>query len=305
MAIAANLANPIPQEALPGQLLDVIGEITFEKTGVSDKGWLAGISWVPEPCLSLRTSDVDVCTRIDYVAVPRLCEPAVTQTAFTVYDAFKGATLEFDAEDIAEILDGRTTRKLSAAFAAELITGNASGGMSLSSQATAPTGLAFGSAATPVYNAFAVIESELARRLRGSQGTIHLPPGMLAEAVFHVELERRDGRWYTPLGNLVIADSGYLDPVQPDGGGGASAAGEDWIYASGPVRYRKTAPKPVDDGNIGSTMTTYTGTEDIRSADYQSFRTHNDMVRFMDVHGIFQFDPCPVTAVLATYSDGS
>lgn len=306
MALPVRIAAPVPQVQLTtGRLLDVINEIQFE--GVTngdadvDLRWLQGITWRPEPTHALYGSDVDVCTRIDYTATPRLCDPWITQTAFSVYDAFKAASLEFTPEEAQAIIEGRVTRKVSAAFAKELLDGAISGDRSLSNQAHPPFLRAFASAATPIWYCLSVLEDDLARTLRGQAGMIHMPPGLLAQAVESYELIRGDdGQYRTPLGHQVVADAGYVDAIAP-GGNAASAASTEWVYASGPVLYRRSAVRMVDGGNIGSTMTTYTGREDLRSADYVGFRTHDDMTRYADVFGIFQFDPAPVSACLASY----
>jgi hypothetical protein len=146
-----------------------------------------------------------------------------------------------------------------------------------------------------------VLEDDLARTLRGQTGMIHMPPGLLGQACESYDLEMGvDGQYRTPLGHVVVADAGYVDALAP-GNNAASAASTEWVYASGPVLYRKSGIRMVDGGNIGSTMTDYTGREDLRSADYTGFHTRNDMVRYADVFGIFQFDPAPVTACLASY----
>lgn len=307
MALPLHVVSRITQPQLTaGTLLSSISEIDLGPVTNGDRPvdsrWLNGITWQPEPNFALYSNDVDVCVRVDFTQTPRVCDAAITQSAFSVYDAIKAATIEYRPEEIEEMVLGRVTRKLSAAFARELLAGSISGDRSLSSVAHAPFRRTFASAATPIWYTLAVLEDDLARVLRGTQGTLHLPPGMLGQAcTTYGVCMKDDGNFYTPLGNLVISDAGYAGSPQPAGQGANNSLLNDWVYASGPVRYRRSAPQMVDGGNIGSTMTTYTGREDLRSADYTGFRTHDDMTRFADVYGIFQFDTAPVTACLASY----
>ncbi len=53
----------------------------------------------------------------------------------------------------------------------------------------------------------------------------------------------------------------------------------------------------VDGGIIGSSMTSYLGTDIPANT---TFKTRDRITRLVDVYGIFQFDTAPVTAVLAS-----
>lgn len=307
MALPALPLPQVDQTLLPARsrLLAVIDEFPVEGSevgGAQANRWAAGgVTWQPEPCLPLFTGDIDVCTRVDFTDFPRTCEPAITQTAFTVYDAFQASMLDLKVEEMEEILAGRVTRKLSAAFASELLTGAASGDRALRKDATAPTQRALSSAAAPIWYVLAVLEDELARRLRGTKGIIHLPPMFLAQAKATYGVALEGDRWVTPLGNLVIPDAGYIAAEgaggQPEGGGGAAAAGQGWVYASGPVEFRMTEARTVDGDNIGSTITSFTGRE---NAAQSVFTSRNVSKRFRSLVGLLRWDPCPVTAALAS-----
>lgn len=308
--------NPPGVEPVPrGRLLDAIptivphGAINGDRE-VEERWAVAGVTWQPEPCQALFSMDVNVCARIDHTDIPHVCEAAITQTAFSVYEAFYGSALEYSPEALAAIALSRITVKLSAAFATELITANISGanGLALSKSATQPPALTFGTTA-PLYRALPILENELAARLRGGKGIIHMPPGMLEQAVYQCEVElNADGVFETPVGNLVVADAGYVNMAKPVGSATAGTPGTtDWVYASGMVRYAKSGIISVDGGNIGSSLTNYTGRENLTGIDpaQSSFKSRDAMIRYFDVLGILIFDPCPVTAALVTYSENS
>lgn len=302
MALPKHVVSRIPQTPVPrGRLLDIAAPIDLDPATNGNRTvplrWINGITWQPEPCYALRAMDVDACARIDFNGPPHACDAALTQTPFAVWDAFRGASLEFTPAEIEELLAGRFTLKMSAAFASELLTAAASGDRALRKSATVPT-VAPG-AAQPIYNALAIIEAELAIRLQGARGMVHVPPSLLGEAISKAAicLDPTTGQWETVTGHQVVADAGYEGAPQPTGFGAAATSGQAWIYASGPVRYAATAPAMVDDGNVGSTITNFTSLESA-----PTFTTHDDILRYRDAAGIFQFDDCPVTAVLASYS---
>lgn len=277
LIIGRRPVTPVPR----GRLLDVLSR--FDVPGnVSDR-WLGGVTWTPTECLDLLLTDVEVCNRVDLTDNPRDCVAPITQSAFNVYDAFQGSTLEYTREEIEEEITYRMPTLVSAAFATELISGATSGGRGLADDAHAPTEAAFGTV-LPVWQALAALESDLARTIGGAQGVIHLPPGMLAQGVTEYGFRLENGQYETPLGHKVVADAGYVDAAAPNGQV-ASGAGEDWVYASGPVEYQMTEPMTINGPEMASGFD----------------RTRNTLTMFREVAGILVFDPCPVVAVLATY----
>lgn len=265
---------PLPR----GRLLDLI-----PSTG-EEVRWFNGVSWTPWPSRGLLTQDVDACNPDPSTDIDRYCVPAVDQPTFRLLDALTASALEFTPAELTTLLADRFALITSWAFASELLSGAASGGNALSKAAHAPTGMAFGAAATPVWNALAVIEADLALTLYGGAGIIHMPPSMM---VIAQEYLVPDGnRWTTPSGHLVVFDGGYTNAPPPEGEA-ASAAGEDWIYASGPVAHALTSPKLV-----GST-------------DDAFYLEKNLYEVYMESYGLLQFDAAPVTAVLASYSQAA
>lgn len=278
---------------LPGthsrRLLDVIKRIPGTDTpegqaAGNNMRWLNGVKFEPWPCRKLQAIASADCSEETLAAITAVCEPAITQKTFQIIDALKASTLEWTVEMLDAYLGLRAQTMMSSVFASELISGTASTGYSLSGSAHAPDDIAFGAAAKPVWEVLAALESELADSIPNQQGLIHMPPGLMSTAVTSYGLSpNANGVFETVNGNLVVSDSGYYQPKQPTGQP-APSAGTDWIYASGPVFYQAT-----DFMGLGIGSETY------------NF-SRNTINRWISGYGILVFDPCPVTAALATYS---
>lgn len=272
----------------PRRLLDVLSRIPNAGDAASPTRWLEGVTWRALVCRELTADTDEVCDPVDFDVDPHdlndtdWCTWQV-QPAFRLADAARADLLSagIDEDEGAAMLVERYNTRMSAMFASELISGAASGGMSLSTVAS-EGGLTFGAAvALPL--AMSRLETEIARRLQGAAGFIHLPPGLLAQAVSNYGLELSDGTWRTPAGNIVISDAGYVDAEEPTGES-QSGTDEEWVYASGPVFFESTAPAVAPSGNTDIGANTWTA--------------------FVHGYGILVFDPCPVTAVLVDYDAG-
>lgn len=271
-------------EMLPQTLLGSISELPLSDDAAIR--WpMRGVSWTPRPCRGGYTAGIDGCTPSNINTSDRpSCEEAVEQAAFSLHDVLLLSTLNAIDIDITALMGERFDGFKSHLFAEELLSGGGSGGMSLAGSATEPDGIAFGDPATPIWNALTVLEAELSQRLLGRTGLIHIAPGLLAQAVTSYGLHLEGGVWRTPLGNRLVTDSGYTAPVAPDGET-ASAAGEDWVYASGPVFYRSTASRALGTPDTGG-----------------RHLLQNKVTQWVSGSGLLVFDPCPVTAVLASYA---
>ena len=262
----------------PRRLLDVLPSL-----GLSEDRWMAGVTWEPTVCRALYTDNETVCATGDINITPIECQPWVVQVPFRIVDAMKYTHLDLTFDEVETRLEAFYNRAVSAAFARELISGAASTGAALSKQATAPVDQAFGSAAVPVWNALATLEEEIALRLQGGVGYIFLTPGLLAQAALSYRLILVGDHWETPSGNWVISDAGFVDPTPPTGQA-ASGVNKDWMYASGPVYVQSSGPTLVGEGS-------------------ETYRfTRDTFIEWIEGYGILVFDPCPVTAVLASYA---
>ena len=274
---------PAPQP-LPARLLDVIPTLP-----VGEQRWMAdGVTWMERPASVTLTRAAAGCAPADVSLTPRGCEDVVIQKAFRLFDALSLATSDWISAHAGSTDLVETFRLyMSAAFATELLTAAASTGHGFDSDAVAPTGLAFGSAATPLWNAIAVLESDLASKLLGTRGYIHLTPGLMSVAISDGLVRWVGDHWETGLGNIVVSDAGYVDAPAPSGES-ASAAGEDWVYASGPVWYLATEPD-VDGGDFTPESWTY---------------STNTVEKWIDASGILVYSPALVSAALAAYARG-
>lgn len=279
---------PLPKTQ-PRRLLDVIeripvGDATDPQAAGNDMRWLNGVKFEPWPCRSLQTVASADCSDETLAAITAVCEPSITQKTFQIIDALKASTLEYTVELLDAYLGVRAQTMMSAAFATELISGTASSGYSLSGSAHAPDDIAFGSAAKPVWEVMAALESDLAKNIPNQRGIIHMPPGLMSTAVTSYGLSvNAQGAFETVNGNIVVSDSGYYQPKQPTGRP-APSAGTDWIYSSGPVFFQATDFMGLGVGNEMINM------------------SRNIINRWISGYGILVFDPCPVSAALATYS---
>lgn len=272
-----------------GLLLDQIPQFPFDDPDAPLRWVGEGVTWQPIACTRDAETIASVgsaCDDTDFFDGDpiRECVAWDEAGAFTIKDRLQGSNLDLTEGELTGLLAERFAAMTSFVFA-NTLTSIVGGVETLPSNASAPQGLAFGSAAQPLYNVLAVFEAELARRQHGRAGIIHLTPGMLAHAITQYGVEWRDGGYYTPVGNLVTVDPGFYNADAPTGRA-ASGAGEEWVYASGWVAYRSSMVdlQQVRKRGVGA-------------------RDHNDIVAFAQSFGILVFDQCLVTAALATYSN--
>ena len=281
---------PLPQPRTRGTLLASID--TLPVTSMADDSnerWLNGFSWSPNYVRDPKFgSALDACGPVDVNGDAMGLSTAFADAAgFRVFDGITTSTLNATTSAALRAgLEARSANWLSWAFARQLATGSATGAsnnLKTAAVGRAPAGVNYGSTATPLYNAFAILETHLATKIHNGAGIIHIPPGLLSNAIDECALEREGDRFYTPSGHLVVADAGYVGMPAPTGAS-ASGSGEDWVYATGPVFYRLIAPEIVG-GELVAV--------DIRT---------NDRTLWIEGYGIVLFEPEIVTAVLASYA---
>lgn len=279
----------LPESPATYGLFDVMSRLDLP-ADVAERWPSLGLRFIPRAVRGAYRNSVAFCADPEVLTtnVPG-CEAYVEQDAFYMYDVLGYSVFDYNISDMDGMLASRFRQMLSNLFARELNDGAGSNGLSLSSTATAPNHVAFGAAAVKLVRAVAVIENELEERLRGRRGVIHMSPGLLTQAIQLCGFDRHDtpegmdvGPWYTPNGNLVVADSGYVSMVQPSGQA-AGGATTDWIYGSGDIFYASTEPELLGD-LIGS---------------FQMNR--NTIKRIVESYGVLLFEPSIVTAVLASY----
>jgi len=252
-----------------------------------DRRWMSGVTWQPCPCTALTKTLADVNSPAATVIAPvRVPLAAITQKPFSIQDVFDVNAIEWDYQfdRVDSDMKDRFFDQVSALFTKELVTGTASTGRSLLTDAHAPSERAFNVSATPAFAAISFLENELARKLFGEAGIIHLSPGIFTLVAWRL-VQRADGSWWTPRGNRVVADSGMVDASAPTGAA-ASGANDDWIYATGDIFYQSTEPELLGD----------------LAREWIDIST-NKVERILQSFGILVWDPCPVTAILASYNE--
>lgn len=281
------MMGPVRSSGLLLNAIDVLPRSADEPAG-DTPWWLHGAAWNPVGLFDPVVAAIDTCSPADFATTAngRSCQAAANQVPFQMFDAFQDTLVDVGPDGgakIDQLLTDRYDQWESWAFARALVgTAVVANAATLASTAAAPTGVPFGSAATAIWNALAILETHLARKMQNGRGLLHIPPGFLGQAVVYYGVREVNGQWVTPLGNVVIADGGYVDPLKPTAAAAASA-GTDWVYASGPVWYRKTGPQFI-------------------GGHWQSIDITRDTIkRWLDSYGLLVFDPAPVAAVLTSY----
>jgi len=199
----------------------------------------------------------------------------INHPSFKVVDGLSCSTLSFpDATSpsftgITPRLMRRMRTLMSAALMGELITGYASSGASLMSEAQVlPDAATIGDAAS-------AIEDHLATTLLGNRGTVFIPPMMLHATVDAGWVHIEGNRLMTATGHLVVSDAGHVATQGPDSGGGGGL----WIYAAGEICYR-----------VSDTMLLGEGSETLDIST-------NIRTRLAEAYAQLAFDPCPMAGI--------
>jgi hypothetical protein len=239
VAGARQIVEPPAFTALPYGLWDTI------QHPAAPPHWQQGITWI-ERCPTGDTT-YDECLSVTGTGAPP--EPAaktsnVEQTTrgatpFTVYAEFECSPVGVsDAETVAaDALARVEQQQVEAAF----WTGTAGAQTLVFPHLAADTevldaqDIVLQPVASPavtgadVAHALGELEADLAACYAG-QGLIHIPRQALPTLAAAYLIVERDGRLYTPAGNLIVVGGGYTGSA-PDGT--TPAAGTAWIYATG------------------------------------------------------------------------
>lgn len=209
----------------------------IEPIHLSDPHWQTGLEWELD-CSVAVSSTLPPCP--DPVAEKGTDDGLVFCSAdpFTVYGSYKCPPVGRPANEAAVIATNRLRRNKERGVEQIFWTGITPVGIinpSLQggndSCGIAPIDLCPIKALNPVA-AIAALESNIAECVPGGLGVLHVTFGFLPYLAANHLLFERDGKLYTPSGQLIIAGAGY-----PGSGPGnvPAAPGETWIFASGPV----------------------------------------------------------------------
>lgn len=203
---------------------------------LEDPHWQSGIEWESD-CSVEMSSTILPCPEVTGSKEAEGGLTLCSATPFTVVGSYKCPPVgSLDARKIASNrLKKNKEREIEEIF----WTGTTSvGEISPSLQGgndscgDPPVDLTPDSGALSPVAAIAALESNIADCIPGGLGTIHVNFGVLPYLAANTLLVEKDGKYYTPSGQLIIAGAGY-----PGSGPGnvAAAAGESWIFATGPV----------------------------------------------------------------------
>lgn len=283
MAVPIQLSPPPARSR--GSLLQAASEIpgdAFPPT-LGGRWALDGVVWNVDD-FTLPTGEASGCDVV-YNKVPGDFPGTATQPAFLLWRSIQCSGLS----GIRDLLEANVSYSLndlrSAAFAAELESGAASGGAALSNS---PLAAGFGTAATLALQV-AHLEGFLATALNGARGVIHLTPALLTIGHAQGLFVWHDGRFETATGHIVVGDAGHSGQLAPDGYG-AAGADEAWIYATSTVWYAETETTMMESAYDGGSQYDFT-----RNVDRP----------LGERYGIILFDPNVVAAALVDVATSS
>lgn len=124
--------------------------------------------------------------------------------------------------------------------------------------------------ALPILKAVAQIEDAAGDLAKGAGVMIHMRPYQFTLLAAERILEEDDGRWFTPMGSIVVPGRGYAGTGPA---GQAATTSEEWIYATAIVEIR-----------LGD-LFTIDNPQDVIE------RTTNDVVLISERKAIASFDP--------------
>lgn len=201
------MAMPVPIFPWPTPQLHTRGLFTSTVTEVPwNLRYGGGVTFQPLDLtdLDLVAVPLDGCTEeSDPTSLARECITAVVQTAFNVMDSFKAPAREYTWEEMQADIDRRWPLVISEAIAREFLAGAGGSNHNLTADgvgATTPANVAGG---------IAELEEDMALGLGNTLGYIHMTPSALVYAVQNGVVVFNGGRYYSPGGHLIVADSGY------------------------------------------------------------------------------------------------
>lgn len=272
-----SLALPV---RLPlGQAIDNYMPFTYQPVQPDPRGenrWLAGVTFVPHGVgTSVLVQTEDPCVQLlnSFALAQRQgFASTVTFRPFRIDNSITCSMLGGFTQDQLERWILEETRSLESFDLAKQVWGTGGPNPTLRNQADDVST----SDVTPV-GALSAVVGGLARRLKGAKGMVHVSPDMLVRLMSAGAVRIAGDHFETAAGHVVVADDGY-DGSAPAG----LAAGQSWIYGSGPVYFKLSQPE--DQGEW-----------------WEAFNAvHNDFNAFVARYGIYVFEPDFVVTARAT-----
>lgn len=210
----------------------------IEPIHLSDPHWQSGFEWESD-CSTQTSSTLPPCP--DAVAAKGVDGGLIFCTAdpFTVYGSYKCSTGGRPVAESMAIASNRLRRNKESGVEQIFWTGitpvgtvNPSLQGGNTSCGLTQIDLTPCAGAISITAGIAALESAIASCIPGGVGVIHLNFGVLPFLAANRLIFERNGNFYTPSGQLIVAGAGY-----PGSGPGNVLApdGETWIFATGPV----------------------------------------------------------------------
>lgn len=227
MAVAPRIVLDGPLPRPPAYSL-----LTVAQEAAGDDHWRAGANIYPYP--ASLPSGHDPCSDGTF-REKDAPTPVVLPDAFPAFTAYLGEICSSFGIGEWDEFRNRANVALAAReayalerqlVAAEFVDAPSLGGVGVS--------ILGGGAVSPLV-AYAYLEGAIADS--GQAGVIHSTPQVVSYLGFNTLRDDR-GVLRTAAGTPVVSGHGYNDAPAPTGGG-AAAAGQSWIYATGPVLYRR------------------------------------------------------------------
>lgn len=280
MPFGMNIEVPAPAQ-LPRPWATALTTYAALGYGADDKGvqrWLNGVKFMPFGCDKIvgQTFDPCVARTTDYNDG---IGTAVSFDPFLAEVAVECSTLVSDGPELEAYLLLHSEVSRSSILGAQVEhSAFTTTNPSLASEAQTIT-----NPDQSLMGAIIAVEDALADLLDGGLGMIHMTAGLFVafSAGGGVRWDV-DNRPHTATGHLIVADAGYLG-VSP--ATNAVAAGQKWIYGSGPVFAHYSATF-----NHATAPQTVKLSRNIRSVQVEQY-------------GIAIFEPCSVVAAQVDTSD--
>jgi hypothetical protein len=237
----ANLFLPVDPPEASAASFGLVNSGTLVKE--SDDHWQGGFAYPNHLCRTTITNVNPIdSTKTSVVHAEVTGKDIVQYVPFVIDAADTMSTIGWKVEDLRDRLRKQLELCTQKAVEREFWTG----ALAQASSWTTNQYLAAGNTAvtniTPIAGpvaaktGLAMLEEALGSEGCGLNGTIHGTRGAISSLIVFMERGGEDGdTLYTPLGNMVIAGSGYTG-TSPTGA--APTAGQSWLYATGPVSVR-------------------------------------------------------------------
>lgn len=228
-----------------------------------DSRWmLSKLESVAMGCPTFTARPSDPCVQSTW-GTPEGFQSTTSFSPFRVEESITCSTIgAWSPDELTEWATREARATISAALARQVWAGLYTiGASTLASEADDVT-----ASATNPLDALAAVEYGLGQRLFG-QGMVHMTVDVLTRLVSAGAVKLFDGRYFTPSGNIVVADYGYFH----------AQAGQ-FIYGSGMVGF------DMAEWDVSQAW----------KAD------HNDYIVYVNTWAVVEFEPCAVVKSAVT-----